>query len=69
MELVSCGDDLLSCGNNYFYGNKLLSHGNGIKLDLRIGEPMQVCIHQKDNSPVKASEPSFDLEGGAKGQI
>ena len=21
------------------------------KLDLRIGEPMQICIHQKDNSP------------------
>ena len=21
------------------------------KLDLRIGEPMQICIHRKDNSP------------------
>ena len=22
-----------------------------LKLDLRIGEPMQICIHRKDNSP------------------
>ena len=35
------------------------------KLDLCIGEPKQICIHWKDNSP----KPSFDLEGGAKGQI
>ena len=29
---------------------------------------MQICIHQKDNSP-KASEQLFDPEGGAQGQI
>ena len=22
-----------------------------LKLDLRIGQPMQICIHRKDNSP------------------
>ena len=37
------------------------------KLDLRIREPMQICIHQRQLT--KASEPSFDLEGGAQGQI
>ena len=26
-------------------------HSQEIKLDLRIGEPMQNCIHRKDNSP------------------
>ena len=36
------------------------------QLDLRIGEPMQFCIHEK---LTKASESSFDLEGVAKRQI
>ena len=29
---------------------------------------MQICIHPK-RQLTKASEPSFDLEGGAQGQI
>ena len=41
-----------------------------IKLNLRIEEQMQICIPRKDDQGfTKASEPSFDLEGGAKGQI
>ena len=38
------------------------------KLDLRIGEPMQICIHRKDNSP-KPVYHRLTLKGWGQGQI
>ena len=35
------------------------------KLDLRIGEPMQICIHRKDNSP-KPMNHRLTLKEGPK---
>ena len=36
-----------------------------LKLDLRIGEPMQICIHRKDNSP-KPVNHHLTLKEGPK---
>ena len=36
-----------------------------IQLDLRIGEPMQICIHWKDNSP-KPVNHHLTLKEGPK---
>ena len=36
-----------------------------LKLDLRIGEPMQICIHRKDNSP-KPVNHRLTLKEGPK---
>ena len=36
-----------------------------IILDLRIGEPMQICIHRKDNSP-RAVNHCLTLKEGPK---
>ena len=36
-----------------------------VKLDLRIGQPMQICIHQKDNSP-KPVNHHLTLKEGPK---
>ena len=41
------------------------THGQE-QLDLRIGGPMQICIHRKTTH--QASEPLCDLEGEAKDQ-
>ena len=30
---------------------KVTPASSKVKLDLRIGKPMQICIHRKDNSP------------------
>ena len=38
------------------------------KLDLCIGEPMQICIHRKDNSS-KPVNHHLTFKEGVKGQI
>ena len=53
----------------YLYLNYMLSADKSHnKLDLRIGEPMQICIPRKDNLP-KPVNQHLTLEEGAQGQI
>ena len=51
-----------------YVGFRLQNSRTNNKLDLRIREPMQICIHRKDNSP-KPVNHLLTLKEGAKGQV